>query len=140
MEAKNLIEYAILNGKINKSALCEMANQMPDDVCQRFVEAILGIVNLDYVANGIPETKKEMFGQKDCRLVGFNYLFQRVSYEYDNEETRYFEDEKMAEEFTKDGSNRWRGLRNPVSGSEFSGTHTFTETSDCRLEQWMSED
>ena len=92
------MEYAILNGEVNKMALIEMIRQLPEEIQQRFVEAILCISYPKEVT--IPDVKT-IYGRENCRFLSYNYLFDNVKYEYDVEEKRWFRDEATANRFAK---------------------------------------
>ena len=134
MEAKNLMEYAILNGEVNKAALIEMIGQLPEEIQQRFVEAILCISYPKEI--NIPDVKT-IYGHSNCRFKSYNYLFDRVEYEYDEEETRWFADEVSTKRFAENGFGGWNGLREPQEGHEFEASYVFTYKSECPLKSWM---
>ena len=45
----SIYNFALKSGEINREVLCEMCDQMSEDMRKRFIEAILGIVNVDEV-------------------------------------------------------------------------------------------
>ena len=137
MEAKNLLEYAILNGEVNRVALNEAIKQLPENIQQRFVELAIGIVSADLFSPNIPQIKF-LYGHKDCRYKGYNYLYDRVEFEYDEEETRFFENEKDADRFSSTGDYSWTGVREQKDGYNIKASHVFKHTSECPLDTWMN--
>lgn len=134
MKANDLMEYAILNGEVNKAALIEMIRQLPEEIRQRFVEAILCISYPKEIT--VPDVKT-IYGHNNCRFKGYNYLFDRVEYEYDEEETRWFADDVSAKRYAENGFGSWNGLREPQEGHEFEASYVFTYKSECPLKSWM---
>ena len=135
MEAKNLMEYAILNGEVNKMALIEMIRQLPEEIQQRFVEAILCISYPKEIT--IPDVKT-IYGHDNCRFKGYNYLFDSVKYEYDVEETRWFKDEVTAKRFAESGFDSWEGVKEQKEEYEFEASHIFTYNGECPLLSWVN--
>lgn len=134
MKANNLIEYAILNGEVNKAALIEMIRQLPEAIQQRFVEAILCISYPKEIT--IPDVKT-IYGHENCRFLSYNYLFDSVKFEYDFEEKRWFSDEVSAKRFAEDGVGIWDGVKEPREEYEFEASHVFTYKDECPLLSWM---
>ena len=134
MKANNLMEYAILNGEVHKAALIEMIRQLPEEIQQRFVEAILCISSPKEVT--IPDVKT-IYGRENCRFLSYNYLFDNVKYEYDVEEKRWFRDEATANRFADNGFDGWGGESEPKEGYEFEASHVFTCEGECPLLTWM---
>lgn len=135
MEAKNLMEYAIMNGTVDKAALIEMIRQLPEEVQERFVNAILCISYPKEIT--IPDVKT-IYSHENCRFLSYNYLFDNVRYEYDVEEKRWFKDEITANRFAEDGLDGWEGVREPKEGYEFEASHVFTYNGECPLMSWMN--
>ena len=136
MEAKNLIEYVIQNCEVNKAALNEMINLLPEEIRLRFVEGILHIVHPEDLVMDIPKVK-DMPRHKKCRFKSYNYLYDLVTYEYDEEETRWFSDQESAVAFSEFGSKGWCGVDEPKDGFEFGASHVFTYNGECPLKSWM---
>ena len=136
MKAKNLMEYAILNGNVDKDALNAMIKQLPEHVQQRFVEAIIGLVDSTEMNPNVPQVKT-IYGRKNCRFKSYNYLFDRVDYEYDENDTRWFKDESYAKKFQENGNYSWLGEREQKEGYDFCASYVFKYTCDCSLSTWM---
>lgn len=134
MKANDLMEYAILNGEVNKAALIEMIKQLPEEIRRRFVEAILCISYPKEIT--VPDVKN-IYGHSNCRFKSYNYLFDRIEYEYDEEEIRWFADEESAKRFAENGFGGWNGQREPKEGYEFEASYVFTYKSECPLKSWM---
>ena len=134
MKANNLIEYAILNGEVNKAALIEAIKQLPEEIRQRFVEIILCISYPIEIT--IPDVKT-IYGQSNCRFKSYNYLFDRIEYEYDEEETRWFADEVSAKRYAESGFGYYNGERKPKEGYGFEASYVFTYKNECPLKSWM---
>ena len=131
---KDIINYAIKNGEINKDMLIAMVNQMDDEMAVRFTNAILGIVVPEEIT--IPEVKN-IYGHNNCRLKRYNYLFDRVEYEYGEQETRWFADEVSAKRFAENGFGYYNGEKEPKEGHEFEASYIFIYNSECPLRVWM---
>ena len=129
---KNIINYALKHGEINKDMLVAMVSQMDDEMAVRFTEAILGIAFQEV----IPEVSK-VYDHDNCRLLGYNYLKDVVEYEYEDEVTRYFKTEKEADEFSDGKSYRWAGERRISDEYKYEGKHVFTEKDTCQLTRWL---
>ncbi len=136
MKANDLMEYAILNGEVNKAALIEMIRQLPEEIRQRFVEAILGISYPKEIT--IPDVQT-IYDHSNCRFKSYNYLFDRVEYEYDDEAIRWFKDEASAKRYEEDGFGGWDGEREPKEGYRFKASHVFTYKNECPLGYWLDK-
>ena len=134
----NIYNFAIKGSEINKNVLCEMCDQMPEDMRKRFIEAILGIVNVDDAAASIPKEVTERDNTVRT-MTGLNYFFGTVEYDYPEDVTRYFTDEKKATKFAETGDsgcyNDWEYKKTDTY--QYSATHTFTRHSNCSLDDWF---
>ena len=90
---KNIINYALKHGEIDKDMLVAAVNAMDEDMAIRFTEAVLGIA----VQEKIPEVSK-VYDRDNCRLLGYNYLKDAVEYEYEDEGEEEYEDEGEEED------------------------------------------
>ena len=91
----NIYNFALKSGEINRNVLCEMCDQMPEEMRKRFIEAVLGIVDVDEIQ--IPVTSKSRDGVVRT-MREYNYLMDRVEYSYLEHDVRWFKDEKKASE------------------------------------------
>ena len=132
MNIRNIIDYALRNGKIDNDRLVEMVNQMDEEMALRFTEAILGMVD----PMEIPEVSN-VYGHSDCFLRSYNYLMDKVTYEYDNLVVRYFKTQEEAEQFKEGKLYRWDGERVSSDEYSFEGKHVFTDKETCRLSDWL---
>ena len=135
MKAKNLMEYAILNGNVDKDALNAMIGQLPEYVQQRFVEAIIGLTDSTEMNPNVPQIKT-IYGRENCRYIGYNYLYDRVNYEYEEKDTRWFKDGAHAKKFQENGDYSWLGEREQKEGYDLCVSHVFKYTCDCSLSTW----
>ena len=131
----NIYNFAIRSNDINKNILCEMCDLMDPKMRERFVNAILMVVDYKEVLENLPKTSK--VGSRDCRLVSVNYLTGVVDYEYDETVTRYFRTEEEAQRLINEGLGKWDGRGKLDDEYKFEGTHTFTEANSCNIEQWV---
>ena len=136
MKANNLIEYAILNGEVNRVALNEAIKQLPEEIRQRFVEMAIGLVDTSVLYPNIPQVKN-VYGHENCRFLSYNYLYDRVNFEYEEEDVRWFKDEKDANRFSSTGDYGWVGEREPKDGYGIKASRTVKHTSSCSLSAWM---
>ena len=136
MKANNLIEYAILNGEVNRVALNEAIKQLPEEIRQRFVEMAIGLVDTSDLSPKISQTKN-IYGHENCRFLSYNYLYDRVNYEYEEEDVRWFKDEKDANRFSSTGDYSWVGERELKDEYNIKASRIVKHTSSCALSAWM---
>ena len=134
----SIYNFALKSGEINRIVLCEMCDQMPEDMRKRFIEAILGIVNIDDAVASIP---KEVTERDDTvrTMTDFNYFFGTVEYDYPENVTRYFKDEEKATKFAETGDSGcysdWEYKQTDTY--QYPATHTFTRHSNCPVDDWF---
>lgn len=135
----NIYNYALINGKIDKSVLCELCDQMDEGMRERFVNAVLGIVDIHDVEKEIPREMVDNY-KRTRRFRSYNYLQNRVEYEYDKIETRWFRDEESAKKYEETGDARY-GTYVYESKEDFGikAEHMFTFNSECDLCEWGRE-
>lgn len=134
----DLVKYAIKHGEINRDKLCMMVSEMDQDMAERFTEAILDIVDIDEIKKNIPEVSNP-YNLKGCRFFSYNYLNDQVSYEYDEEVTRYFETQKDADRFIVGKAPSYAGVGKPSDTYSIPATHIFTNISSCPLHRWLDD-
>lgn len=134
----DIIKYAIMCGDINKDRLCMMVSEMDPDMAERFVEAILDIVDIDEIRKNIPEVSNP-YSLKGCRFLGYNYLNDQVMYECDEDVTRYFETQEEANKFILGKAPSWSGERNSSTRYSIPATRTITQTSSCPISRWFDD-
>lgn len=132
MEMKNIINYALKHGEINRDMLVAMVSQMDEDMAIRFTEAVLGLTTETTVPSSAT-----VYGHDNCRFIGYNYLKDLVEYKYDEEVTRYFKTKEDADEFNENETYRWSGVRCATDEYKFEGKRVFTEKSTCPLPVWL---
>lgn len=134
----SIYNFALKSGEINRIVLCEMCDQMSEDMRKRFIEAILGIVNVDEVAASIPKEVTERDGIVRT-MTSFNYFFGTVEYDYPENLTRYFKDEEKATKFAETGDSGcysdWEYKQTDTY--QYPAMHTFTRHSNCSVGEWF---
>ena len=134
----SIYNFALKSGEINRIVLCEMCDQMPEDMRKRFIEAILGIVNIDDAVASIPKEVTEHDGTVRT-MTSFNYFFGTVEYDYPENVTRYFKDEEKATKFAETGDSGcysdWEYKQTDTY--QYPATHTFTRHSNCPVDDWF---
>ena len=133
----NIYNFALLSNKIDVNALCEMCDLMDEGMRDRFVNAVLGIVDFNEVIENLPKTSK--YYEKTRRLVSVNYLTGIIQYEYDDVITRYFRTEEEAKRFAEEGRGKWDGNGKKDDEHPFEATHTFLESGSCEIYEWENE-
>lgn len=134
----DLIIYAIKHGNIHKNRLCMIIDEMDPDVAERFAKAILGIVDIDEIRKNIPEVSNP-YNLKGCRFFSYNYLNDQVTYEYNEEVTRYFETQEDADRFIAGKAPSYAGVGKPSDTYSIPATHIFTNVSSCPLYRWLDD-
>ena len=134
----DIIKYAIKHGDINKDRLCMMVDEMDPDMAERFAKAILDIVDIDEIRKNIPEVSNP-YGLKGCRFFSYNYLNDLVTYEYDEDVTRYFETQEEADGFILGKAPSWAGERNSSTGCSVPATRTITQSCSCPIHRWLDD-
>ena len=135
----SIYNFALKSGEINREVLCEMCDQMSEDMRKRFIEAILGIVYVDEVTASIPKEVTERDGTVRT-MTSFNYFFGTVEYDYPENVTRYFKDEEKATNFAetgKGGSSYSDWEYKQTDTYQYPATHTFTRHGNCSVDDWF---
>lgn len=133
----NIYNFALKSGEINRNVLCEMCDLMPEDMRQRFIEAILCIVNVHEVVASIPTESRIRDGIVRT-MTGYNYLMDRLDYSYKEDVTRYFKDEDKAARYIETGDYFYDDSNYEQKDAyPYAGTHTFERHSDCELDVWL---
>lgn len=107
-----LTTYALQHAAVEPAHLINAINQIEPDQQDRFVELVLGLVNLDDVVNDIPTTA--VYNDKVCTFEGYHHLTEKVDYSYPDSDTRYFE--------TQEDADRW------VAGKYYKGSSSYSES------------
>lgn len=69
----------------------------------------------------------------------FDYLNDRIDYDYKRTDTRYFVNEEDAVEYTKSGRYDYNTSKNaPRDGYPYEGKYTVCSESYCTLYEWMN--
>lgn len=69
----------------------------------------------------------------------FDYLNDRVEYDYERVDTRYFVNETDALEYAKSGNYDYNTSKNaPRDGYPYEGKYTIHSNSYCNLYEWMN--
>lgn len=69
----------------------------------------------------------------------FDYLNDRINYDYTRIDTRYFVNEADALEYAKSGNYDYNTSKNaPRDGYPYKGNHTTSSDSYCNLYEWMN--
>ena len=70
---------------------------------------------------------------------GFDYLNDRVEYDYTRIDTRYFVNEEDAVEYAKSGNYDYNTSKtSPRDGYPYEGKHEVCSNSYCSLYEWMN--
>ena len=102
--------------EINEVVLEDLLSDLDNDVRTRFVEAAIGLVDLNKIKSDIPATSK--IGDKTCRFESYNYLTDTVRYEYAYADVRYFPTQDDADAYTASGKYTW-GKSSSASSNEY---------------------
>ena len=69
----------------------------------------------------------------------FDYLNDRIEYDYERTDTRYFVNEEDAVEYAKSGNYDYSNSKNaPRDGYPYEGKHIVHANSYCNLYEWMN--
>ena len=134
----NIYNFAIRSNEIDKIVLCEMCDEMEPGIRDRFVNAILGIVNVDELVASIPE---ETTGRDGIRIfVDYNYLQDKLWYKYRETVKRWFADKELAEKYEKTGDYPY-GKSSYKQEGEYTieASHVFDRESYCQLSDWNNK-
>lgn len=135
---QNIYDFALVQAAKSNSfhidALCRMCNEMPEEHRKRFIEAILGIVDIDAIINSLPISQD--YNGHDCSLYNVNYLLDEVQYSYEEEKTLYFNDPSKANHFSEDGSYEYYGNEREDETHTICVTHKFTRMSTTTINSW----
>ena len=103
------------------------------DYIERFLDVIF---DTDVKENEIPymvEHYSEIRTRKS-----FDYLNDRIDYDYQRTNTRYFINEADAVEYAKSGNYDYNTSKNaPSDGYPYEGKYTIHSNSYCNLYEWM---
>lgn len=102
---------------------------------KRFIETMFGLA-----------LKKSDVPTKTCHwngsvrtLTNFDYIEDRVNFQYESTEVRYFKDVNDAERYAKTGEYVY-STSSSKETYNFSvmASHTFTNTNYCTVDEWLS--
>ena len=131
----DIINFALSHADINKSMLVKLCDMMEDTTRERFVSALLGIVNPDDIVKDIP-----LFAflyDHESEFKEYNYLKDQVHYEYHETKELYFDTPERAKNYAETGNGSYYGKMDNCDGFTFAGVHTFTYNDSVSLSYWM---
>lgn len=120
--------------RIKTELVCALANTNNLSV-KRFIETMFGIA-LD--KSNVPAKTYHWSGSIRT-LTNFDYIDDRIDYEYKSTEVRYFKDTNDAERYAKTGEYVY-STSSTKESDEFSvmASHIFTHTSYCTIDEWIN--
>lgn len=133
-----IYSWAIQNApKIDRDMLAHLANQMDENTAERFVSALLGIVDMGTIYAEIPGAAPDTNSYRNLRYQSYNYLQDEVTVSCESKYTRYFPTREEAEKWENDpefvyAGNYEKTEKNPVAGVRWSKT-----TNHYPLERWI---
>ncbi|MBQ3950733.1 MAG: hypothetical protein II661_09680 [Bacteroidales bacterium] len=130
----NIFNYALKTGEINREVLCEMCDQMDAAMRARFVEAVLGIIDVSNIE--IPQTSiNNHRGERVFK--SYNYLQDVVTYTYKETVRRYFKEQEKAEKYTQTGSCSYSDYECREQGDfTIAAEYVFDREDTCSLYSW----
>lgn len=132
-----IYSWAIQNApEIDRVMLANLANQMDEDIAERFVSALLGIVDIGIIYASIPGAAPDTEYYRNQRYQSYNYLQDEVTVSCESKYTRYFPTREEAEKWENDpefvyAGNYEKSEKNPVAGVRWSKT-----TTTYTLDRW----
>ena len=138
MYVNNIYNYALQKGEFQIETLCELCDQMEPGMKDRFITALLGIVDYHAVVAGLP--RKQTLHGRECTFDDANYLADEVNYSYDETDVRYFENQKDADTYSKDGSGYFCSESRPDEKHTIEATHSYHRHSSCNFNRWIEGD
>lgn len=105
-----------------------------------YVERLLDILfDADIKENELPHIVKRY--EETRKRKSFDYLNDRVEYDYEKLNTRYFINEEDALEYSKSGYYDYNASTNALrDGYPYEGNHLVTSSSYCDLYEWMNSE
>ena len=98
----NIFNFALNHADINKTILCTLCDQMDEEMRERFVNALIGIVDMDEIERKISRYSSDRNGER-WTFESYNYLLDRVYYTYEHKDKRYFKTQEDADKFAETG-------------------------------------
>ena len=115
-------------------AIVENANK--SDYGERFLDVLF---DADIKENELPRVVKRY--EETRKRKSFDYLNDRVEYDYERLDTRYFINEEDALEYSKSGYYDYNASTNALrDGYPYEGNHLVTSSSYCDLYEWMNSE
>ena len=105
-----------------------------------YAERLLDILfDADIKENELPHVVKRY--EETRKRKSFDYLNDRVEYDYERLDTRYFINEEDALEYSKSGYYDYNASTNALrDGYPYEGNHLVTSSSYCNLYEWMNSE
>ena len=124
---KKRVAWAIENAPdFDRKVLSNLVNQMDEDYASRFVNALIGLVDMDAEIAALPTHIDEFDGKTNLNLVSANYLTDTVRYSYDQSIGRYFKTAEQAHTFAESGRGRYDGQSKQDDEYQFLGVYVCT--------------
>lgn len=120
---KPIVNFALLHADIEPAHIINAINHLPEEMQDRFAELVLGIIDEEEIIDDIPR-KGKAYKDRPATFIEYNYLTDKVKYECEDDNVRYFDTLENAELFTKNGTIK--------------GKNSWCKTDDCIYEgvQW----
>lgn len=134
----NIYNYALKVGEFKIATLCELCDQMDPTFRDRFITALLGIVDMGEIVANLPKTQVVL--GREATMKDSNYLFDIVYYEYDEQDTRYFKNEKDAADYRDNGNGYWKSENCASESHPIEASHLFHRESSTSFAHWVTGD
>jgi len=134
----NIYNYALQKGEFQIETLCSLCDLMEPDMHDRFVTALLGIIDYESLCANLPTTKN--IRGKICTIKDFNYLLDTVTYEYEDTCTRYFKDRVEADKYIAEGTGYYASEAKKSEEYNIEATHAYLRTDTCSFARWIAGD
>ena len=133
------LESAVKSNSINFDAFIKVLEDMTTSQMIRVIEAVIGCVDVDSMKASIPMRSKVGRDHSAATFKAYNYFTDKVDYDYDYTEVKYFATPEEAEKYTSTGKYSWDKYKSRQDGEYvFAGTWTSKENSSCDLDYWMN--
>lgn len=104
------------------------------DYAERLIDVLFDADVKEYEIPYMVEHYSEIRTRKS-----FDYLNNRIDYDYKRTDTRYFINEADAVEYAKSGNYDYNSSKNsPRDGYPYEGKYTIHSNSYCNLDEWMN--
>ena len=121
---------------LQKTLVAIVENVNKSDYGERLLDILF---DADIKENELPHVVKRY--EETRKRKSFDYLNDRVEYDYEKLNTRYFINEEDALEYSKSGYYDYNASTNALrDGYPYEGNHLVTSSSYCDLYEWMNSE